>query len=294
MGYAVEGRPPARPGEEDAAAYRVVLPGYFKTMRQRLVAGRDFTQADRTGALPVVVVNRRLADRQWPAGAVGQRLVFEDTALTVVGVVADAAQSTLVDPAADEMYLPLAQRPLGSATRSPMTMVVRADASAPLLVPATAAVWAVNPSAAVYDGLTMRDVMADEIWRERLSACVGGLFAAVSLLLASVGITGVVRYAVTARWREFGVRLALGASRSHVVGLALADGLVPLAVGLCAGVVLLVATTRLIETLLVGVSPRDPLTLAGAAVVLVAVALAAAWRPAARAARVDPATALRV
>ena len=112
-------------------------------------------------------------------------------------------------------------------------------------------------------------------------------------MLAAVGITGIVRYAVTARWREFGVRLALGATRTHVIWLALADAVLPLAFGLGAGLVTLLAATRLIETLLVGVSPRDPVTLTGAALVLIVVALLAAWRPAARAAGVDPAMALR-
>ena len=294
LGYAVEGRPPARPGEEHGAAYRVVLPGYFNTMGQRVIAGREFTDADREGATPVVAVNRRLAERQWPGGAIGRRLLFEGTVLTVVAVVADVAQATLVDPIADEMYLPLAQRPLGSATRSPMTLVVRASTGAPLLPSMTSAVWAVNRGAAVYDGISMRDVMADEIWRERLSAYIGTLFAVVALVLASVGITGIVRYTVAARWREFGVRLALGATGGHVVWLALVDAVVPLVFGLCAGLALLAATTRLVETMLVGVSARDPVTIGGAALVLTTVALLAAWRPATRAARVDPATALRV
>ncbi len=293
LGYAVEGRPPARPGEQPGAAYRVILPGYFKTMGQRIVAGRDFIAADRQGSLPVVIVNRRLADRQWPQGALGQRLIFEGASLTVIGVAADVAQSTLVDPVDDEMYVPLAQRPLGSATRSPMTLVVRTAREASVLSSMTSAVWAVNRSAAVYDGTTMQDVMAGEIWRERLSASIGGIFAGVALLLAAVGITGIVRYAVTARWREFGVRVALGATRTHVIWLALADAVLPLAFGLGAGLVALLAATRLIETLLVGVSPRDPVTLGGAALVLIVVALLAAWRPAARAARVDPAMALR-
>jgi putative ABC transport system permease protein len=293
LGYAVEGRPPARPGERPGAAYRVVLPGYFKTMGQALVAGRDFTAADREGSLAVVIVNRRLADRQWPQGALGQRLIFEGATLTVIGVVGAVAQSTLVDPIGDEMYLPLAQRPLGSATRSPMTLVVRTAREGSVLPSMASAVWAVNRGAAVYDGTTMDDVMADEIWRQRLSASVGGIFAGVALLLAAVGITGIVRYAVTARWREFGVRLALGATRTHVIWLALADAVLPLAFGLGAGLVTLLAATRLIETLLVGVSPRDPVTLTGAALVLIVVALLAAWRPAARAAGVDPAMALR-
>ena len=112
LGYAVEGRPPAAPGEEDGAAYRVVLPRYFATVGQAIRAGRDFTSADRAGSVPVVIVNQHLADRQWPGqSALGRRLRFGDDLLTVVGVVADVPQATLVEPIDDEMYLPLAQRP---------------------------------------------------------------------------------------------------------------------------------------------------------------------------------------
>jgi predicted permease len=294
LDYSVDGRPPAAPGREDAAAYRVVLPRYFATMAQPIREGRDFTEADRAGAVPVVIVNERLARRQWPGeSAVGRRLRFRDELLTVIGVVADVPQATLVDPIEDEIYLPLAQRPIQSATRMPMTIVVRMAAEADAFGPLRAAAWALDRQAAVYDSLAVADALAGEMWRERLGARVGGLFAGVALLLAAVGIAGVVRYAVTRRWREFGVRLALGATRRHVVGLALGEAAGPILGGLVAGLALVLATARLLTSLLVGVSPHDPLALGGAAAVLLAAALAAAWRPAARASRVDPGIALR-
>lgn len=291
LSYAVDGRPPAAPGQEDAAAYRVVLPGYFDTMRQPMRAGRDFTDADRAGA---VIVNEHLARRQWPGGqAIGQRIRFDGAVLTVVGVVADVPQATLVDPIEDEIYLPLAQRPIQSATRSPMTMVVRAGADIDLAGPLRAAVWDLDRQAAVYDVVALGEVVASEMWRERLGARVGGLFASVAVVLAVLGIAGVVRYGVTRRWREFGIRCALGATRRHVVALAMREAAAPVVCGLVAGVALVLAAGRLVAALLVGVTPHDPMALAGTALGLLAAALLASWRPAVRASRVDPGMTLR-
>ena len=294
LAYAVAGRPEAPPGEAPRAAYRVVLPGYFRTMKLPLLSGRDFTEVDREAAVPVAIVNRTLAERQWPGrSAIGQRLRFEDRMLTVIGVAADAAQSTLVDPVGDELYLPLAQRPLGSATRSPMTLVARTRGDVPVLGAMRVAVWNGDARAAAYDGLAMHDVLVDELWRQRLGARVGGLFALAAVLLAALGIAGVVGYTVAQRWREFGVRLALGATRRHVVALALVEAAIPLAAGLAAGLGLALAQGRLISGLLAGVHPEDPLTLLFTAALITGVGLLAAWRPASRASRVDPASALR-
>ncbi len=269
LGYAVDGRPPAAPGEEDGAAYRVVLPRYFATAGQAIRAGRDFTSADRAGSVPVAIVNQHLADRQWPGqGAIGRRLRFGDDLLTVVGVVADVPQSTLVEPIEDELYLPLAQRPPQSATRSPMTLVVRTATDAPMFRALADAVWSLDRQAAVYDGMTLADVLDAETWRERLGARVGAIFAAVALLLAAVGISSVVRYAVTRRWREFGVRLALGATRGHVVSLAVREAAVPVVAGLAMGIVLVLLTARLLASLLVGVAPHDPVTIVASALTL--------------------------
>ena len=262
LGYAVEGRPPAAPGEEDGAAYRVVLPRYFATAGQALLDGRDFTSTDRAGSVPVAIVNRRLADRQWPGqSALGRRVRFADEWRTIVGVVADVPQATLVEPIEDEVYLPLAQRPPASATRSPMTLIVRTATDAPLFPALRDAVWALDRQAAVYDGMTLSDVVAAETWRERLAARVGAVFAGVALLLAAVGIASVVRYAVTRRWREFGVRRALGATRAHVVTLAVGEAAMPVVAGLVTGIVLVLITARLLSSLLVGVAPHDPLTI---------------------------------
>jgi hypothetical protein len=271
-----------------------VLPRYFSTAGQAVRAGRDFTAADRTGSVPVAIVNQHLADRQWPGqDAVGRRLRFGDDLLTIVGVVANVPQATLVEPIEDELYLPLAQRPTQSAARSPMTLVVRTATDAPLFPALREAVWGLDRQAAVYDGMTLADVLAAETWRERLGAHVGATFAAVALLLAAVGISSVVRHAVTRRWREFGVRLALGATGKHVVSLAVREAAAPVIAGLIAGIVLVLLTARLLTSLLAGIEPHDPVTILASAVTLLLVSVLAAWRPAARAARVDPGVALR-
>jgi putative ABC transport system permease protein len=294
LGFQVEGAPPAQPGEGPRAAYRVVLPGYFGAMRQPLLRGRAFDDSDRSGSLPVVIVNARLAGRHWPDGdPVGRRLRLGDEWLTVVGVVGDVPQATLVDPIEDEVYLPLAQRQIQAAARMPMTLVLRTDASVAVDSTVRETVWRLDRQAAVYDSAAFDDVLAAETWRERLGATTSAVFASVALLLAAVGVSSVVAYAVTRRWREFGVRLALGAQSRQVVSLAVREAAVPVVVGLAAGLGLVLAASRVLSSVLVGVSATDPLAIGLAATTLLAVTLAAAWRPARRATRVDPGIALR-
>ena len=294
LGYQVEGVPPPRPGDEPRAAYRVVMPGYFAAMRQPVLRGRAFDASDRSGAQPVVVVNARLAGRHWPDGdAIGRRLRLGDDWLTVIGIVGNVPQATLVDPVEDEVYLPLAQRQIQAAARMPMTLVVRTDADIAIQTTVREAVWRLDRQAAVYDGITIDEVLASETWRERLGATTSGVFACVALVLAAVGVSSVVAYAVTRRWREFGVRLALGAQSRQIVALAVREAAVPVVVGLGAGLALVLTASRALSSVLVGVSATDPLAVGLAAAVLLAVTLAAAWRPAWRATRVDPGIVLR-
>lgn len=294
LGFQVEGAPPSQPGEGPRAAYRVVLPGYFTAMRQPVLRGRTFDHSDRSGSLPVVIVNARLARRHWPGeDPLGRRLRLGEDWLTVVGIVGDVPQATLVDPLEDEVYLPLAQRQIQAAARMPMTLVIKTASSGAIDGTVREAVWRLDRQAAVYDSLTIADVLAAETWRERLGAAVSGIFAAVALILAAVGVSSVVAYGVTRRWREFGVRLALGAQSRQVVSLAVREAAVPVVVGLGAGLGLVLAASHGLSSVLVGVSATDPLAIALAATTLLTVTLAAAWRPARRATRVDPGTALR-
>jgi putative ABC transport system permease protein len=294
LGYQVEGAPLPRPGDEPRAAYRVVMPGYFSTVRQDVRSGRALEATDRAGSLPVVVVNERLARRQWPdANAVGKRIRLGDEWLTVVGVVGDVPQSTLVDPVEDEVYLPLAQRQIQAAARMPMTIVVRTVSDVPVQAAVRDAVWRLDGQAAVYDGVTVDDVLAAETWRERLAATLSSTFALVALFLAAVGISSVVGYAVTRRRREFGLRLALGATNRDVVGLAVREAAVPVIAGLAIGSAIVLAASRGVSRVVEGAGAADPIALALAALALLGVALAAAWRPASRAARIDPGASLR-
>lgn len=294
LGYQVEGAPLPRPGDEPRAAYRVVMPGYFSTVRQDVRSGRALEATDRAGSLPVVVVNERLARRQWPDGhAVGKRIRLGDEWLTVVGVVGDVPQSTLVDPVDDEVYLPLAQRQIQAAARMPMTIVVRTVSDVPVQAAVRDAVWRLDGQAAVYDGVTVDDVLAAETWRERLAATLSSTFALVALFLAAVGISSVVGYAVTRRRREFGLRLALGATNRDVVGLAVREAAVPVIAGLAIGSAIVLAASRGVSRVVEGAGAADPIALALAALALLGVALAAAWRPASRAARIDPGASLR-
>ena len=301
LSYAVGGQPAPRPGEEPHAAYRVVTPGYFHAMGQSVLSGRDFDSRDDEGGAPVAVVNATLARRWWPnAPAIGQRLTFSpqhdgDPPRRIVAVVADVLQAGLTTAPMDEIYLPLAQRPEGDPGHAAMTLVVRVGGSSPAsLFPAVRdVIRRAEPQAATYEALTLDEVMDREVWRERLAADLTSAFAVVALLLAALGIQGIVSHAVSSRVREFGVRLALGASPSSLPRLAMREALSPVICGLGAGLLMALAAGRLMTSLLVGVGVSDPLVLGVTVGALAAASAFAAWRPASRIAQLDPSAALR-
>jgi putative ABC transport system permease protein len=298
--YIVEGQPLPDPGAEPRAVYRVVSPGYFRALAQPLVAGRDFDGHDQANGLQVAIVNKSLAARWWPnRHALGARLAFTSSGsppayLTTVGVVGNVLQGELTGEGADEIYVPLAQRPGDDPSRAAMTIVARTDGDAGGLLPLLRdAVWAENRQAAVYEAITLDEVLDREVWRERLAADLVSVFALVALTLAAVGIHGILAYTVSQRTREFGLRLALGATGRSIRTLAAQETALPVALGVIAGVVLALGVGRAVEHLLVGTRPADPWVLTATVVLLITTAAVAAWRPAARAARVDPAVALR-
>jgi predicted permease len=298
--YRIEGRAAPEPGAEPAAVYRVVSPGYFRAIAQPLIAGRDFEDRDAPGGVQVAIVNRALAARWWPDGnALGARLAFasEDgppVYMTIVGIAGNVLQRELTSDAAEEIYVPLAQRPGDSASRSPMTIVARTNGDAGSVLPLVRdAVWAEDKQAAVYEAITLPQVLDRELWRERLAADLVAVFALAALTLAAVGIQGILAYTVSQRRREFGLRLALGASAQSIRALAARDAVVPVTAGLVSGVLLALGAGRALERLLVGTSPHDPLVIGGTVGILAAAGALAAWRPAARAAAVDPVIALR-
>jgi putative ABC transport system permease protein len=291
-----EGRPEPRPGDESSATWRLVRTGYFSTMRLRL-RGRDFDSRDRPDGLPVCIVNETMARRHWPGqDPIGRRVgvgTSDRRWLTVVGVSADARQSEWTGSVPEEIYAPYAQHAteFGSAE---LSFVVR-TAGDPLEL-ATAvqrAVWSVDSSVPISGTATMDRVIVDRLWRSRVTALLLGVFAAVALVLAALGVYGVSAYSTSRRTREIGIRVALGARPSQVVSLALGETLAPILGGLAVGCGVALALARLAASLLYGVGPGDPITFVAAAVALGVIALAAAWLPARRASRIDPAVVLR-
>lgn len=308
--FHVEGRPIPRPGEVPAATYRVVFPGYFRTMRIPILRGRGITEQDNSNAPAVVVINQWMADRWWPGeDPVGKRITLGDPEhpvwLTVAGVSKNDVQHDWVAPPSEEIFLPYLQTAEymdGSSSHvSYMTLVVRADCApsghacdpAALAPAIRGAVWSFDRSLPVSDVQTMEQAVARSTAEPRFTLLVLAAFAGVALFLAAVGIYGVMSYSVSRRTHEIGLRMALGADRGdvlrRVVGQAMMLTLMGSAVGL-AGALLL---TRLMSGLLYRVHSTDPLTFVAVAFLLACVALVASYVPARRATRIDPVEALR-
>jgi len=293
-GFLIEGRPEPPPGQGNDGRYRVCSPRYFEALGIRLLRGRAFTEQDRAGAAPVVIVNETLARQHWPnEDAVGNRIRFtgdpaQNLWMTIVGVTRDV-KHTLDTEVKPEYYLPHAQ----DAWRS-MSLVARAKGEPMALAPAIRReALALDKDQPVFLIRTMEQVRAQSVLVQRFAAIALGLFAALALVLAVVGIYGVMSYAVAARTHELGIRLALGARPVDVLMLALKQGLTLTLVGVAIGLAVAFALTRLMSKLLFDVSVTDPLTFVGTALLLTFVALLACWIPARRATKVDPMTALR-
>jgi predicted permease len=294
LGYAIEGRPAPPPGEGLGAVYRVVRTGYFETMQLPLDRGRDFTAQDNDKSPAVIIVNEALARRHWPdADPVGQRIVFENQKMTIVGVVKNARQSDWTSEPGEEMYLPYLQRPNSMGLKQ-LTFVVRTRTDPESLSgPVQRQIWSIDRSLPVSHLMTMDQVIADKLWRSRLSTLLLGIFAAIALILAAVGIYGVISYSVRQRTQEIGIRMALGAVSADVLKLTMVASMKPVLAGIVAGWALALVVSRLIVTLLYRVPAADPYTFGAVTLVLQLSALLAAYLPARRATKVDPLIALR-
>ncbi|MGH7647737.1 MAG: ADOP family duplicated permease, partial [Gemmatimonadaceae bacterium] len=306
----VEGRPVPRRGDELTGVYRVTMPGYFKTMRLPLARGRDFTDGDRDGAPGVVIVNENVAEKVWPGqDPIGKRITLDrpDSApqwLTVVGESRNAAVDQIDDRGDLELYVPYAQQDVGPAASgifTYMTLVLRvacarpddrcnAGRAAPRM---RAGIASIDPHVPVTSIQTMDGVVASATARDRFYLVLMSVFAAVALVLATVGIYGVTSYAVSRRTHEIGLRIALGASPAALLRDVIGEGMAMAFVGAAVGLVGSLALTRLLADVLYGVSAHDPITFAAAALVLSVVALGATYVPARRATRVAPLAALR-
>ncbi|HXU69647.1 MAG TPA: ABC transporter permease [Polyangia bacterium] len=274
---------------------RQVTPGYFETLGVRLVRGRFFAASDDAQAPPVVVVNETLARRYWPnEDPIGKRLkLHHDTTpawATVVGVAGDVRGFGLDEPAHGELFLPYAQM----RDSSGMTVVVRSDGDAKALAAsARAAMAELDATQPIYDVQPMSELVASSLAQRKFALVLMLLFAGAALLLTAVGIYGVMSYTVAQRTQEIGIRVALGAQPSSVLRMVIGDGMRLCAIGLGIGLGAALGLTRLLASLLYGVSTSDGLTYAAIAGVLAGVALVAIAIPARRATRVDPMLALR-
>jgi putative ABC transport system permease protein len=295
-GITIEGRTEDSPAAAPNADSYAVRPDYFTTMGIRLLSGRVFSDRDGTGAPPVAIVGKTMADALWPgADPLGQRIRVaggpDNPFRTIVGVVSDTRHYGLHLPATLQVYVPHAQ------THYPqpfVAMVVRA-AGDPLALATVVreVVRDIDPLQPVSKIRSYEGIVAESMATRRFTLVLLGLFAGTALVLAIVGLYGAVSYVVTQRQREIGVRVALGASTRQISRLVLRLGMTPAAVGVIAGVALSVGVARAIESMLYGTSPVDRATFAVVIVVMMASALAACLLPARRAAAVDPAVTLK-
>jgi len=301
-GVRIRGRGPDGLGERGPAPdWIVVSRGYFETMRIPVRSGRLFDDTDRPGTQQAVVISQAFADRHWPDGdALGAQLRMTtdlDTLWrTVVGIVGDVRQTSLDTEPRPTMYLPHAQFPNSDPTTrfGLLTLVLRTSASPEGLAPAArSVVRALDPGVAMANPRTMSEVTSAATASQSFQGLVLGVFAAMGLALVLVGVYGVTSYLVARRTRELGIRLALGATPGRVRGLVLREGLAMTGLGVAIGLGAAFGLSRLLESLLYGVSTRDPLTFVVVPALLAATALLSAGVPARRAARVDPVEALR-
>jgi putative ABC transport system permease protein len=279
-------------GKDPIIAFRQVDPGYFEAVETPLLRGRVFTEKDISGGLPVIVVNQTTATRYWPGqDPIGKHLANSRDMVQreVVGVVADVKFGGLNAANTEEMYLPVAQAPWPT-----MTLVVRSNANPqPLVTAVRAKIAESDPDLPVTGILSMEEVVSTSVAQPRMIMQFVGVFAGFALLLAVIGIYGVMAYTVTARKQEMGIRVALGARPADILRLVVGQGMRMTLIGVALGVVVSLALTRLLASLLFGVQATDPLVFSAAALVLVAAALVACYIPAHRATRVDPIVVLR-
>ncbi|HEU5182192.1 MAG TPA: ABC transporter permease [Candidatus Polarisedimenticolia bacterium] len=297
--FNVKGKPPGSPKDFTAAGYRAVTPGYFEALGVPLLRGRHLTAADRDGRGSVVLVNATMAKTYFPGvNPLGQWIQLGATPeaevpwMEVVGVVGDVRQGLALDPQA-EMYLPFRQADQLLPVFQ-LSLVLRSAGEPLAQVQALrSAVAEIDPDQPLVKVRTMEENMAASVAQPRFRTWLIGIFAGIALALAAVGIYGVMSYTVTQRTSEIGVRVTLGARPVEIFRIIVGQGLRLACIGVGFGLAAALAATRLLESFLFGVSAYDPWTLAGVAILLVLVSLAACLLPARRATRMDPVAALR-
>ena len=292
--YLVEGEPEPAPGQEHDGRYRVATPDYFRSMDISVLRGRGFTEHDKADTVRVVVVNETLARKHWPGqDPLGRRIRFygpldEAPWMEVVGVVKDVKHE-LDNPVTPEYYLPHAQDPWNA-----MVLVARTSVAPALLSGALRQqVWAIDKDQPVFDLRTMREVRSMSVALYSFSSVMLGIFASIALVLAAIGIYGVMAFAVTQRTQEIGIRMALGARTADVLKLVVRHGMKLALIGIVIGLAGSWALTRFLKQLLFGVEATDLLTFSLVSLCLLVAAFVACYLPARRATKVDPMVALR-
>ena len=293
---AVEGIPDPPPDQWPDVIYRAIGPGYFSTMGIPLIRGHDFTDQDRADSKKVVVISEKTAEHYWPGeDPIGKRVKPDATNSDVpwrevIGVVKDVRQNDFIAQPKMQMYFNYRQ--LKDLAANALIVRTSVDPMS-LATPVRNSIWAVDKDQPVADVDTMDHIVSAAIARQRFSMLLLGIFAASALMLAAVGIYGVMSYSVTQRTHEIGIRMALGARRADVLQMTIKQGLKLVSVGMILGLVAAFLLTRILTSLLFGVSATDPITFIGISLVLLAVAILASYIPALRATKVDPIIALR-
>lgn len=294
ISFNIAGRPPYRPGEELAADDTTVSPNYFRTMNIALLRGRDFTEQDTLNSPHVIIVSNSFVRRFFPGeDPLGKQILMDGDGQPpreIVGVVNDVRRNGLDVDVEPEMYVSQWQTP-----ERRLNVMLKTDAPNPaqLTQAARQAVREFDPNQIIWRIQTLDEMLSKSVAPRRFNMMLLGVFAGVALVLAAVGLYGVMSYSVNWRTNEIGIRMALGARASNVIGLVLREGMIMTLIGLALGLAGALALSRLLTTLLYGVSPRDPFTFAGVSIVLLLVALVACLIPAMRATKVDPLVALR-
>jgi putative ABC transport system permease protein len=296
IGFSIEGRPAQKPGERFGANCRLISSGYFATMGIPLLKGRyPDERDDRQGAAEnpsVIIINEIMASRYFGSeDPIGKRLIIhggrEDHTFEIVGIVGNISHYSLGSQMASEMYIPIMQN-------NAMNLVVRTRTEPAMVRQAIkSSLLSIDKDQPVANIRTMEQVVSNSVAQPRFRTTILGVFAAAALILAAVGIYGVMAYSVTQRTHEIGIRMALGAQRRDVFRLVIGEAMKIALIGILFGLAGAFALTRLVESLLFGISSKDPVTYAGVSVLMIAVVLAASYFPARRAIKIDPMVALR-
>ena len=293
LSFTIEGRPPAGPNQEPSANHRVISPDYFKAMGIPLLRGRSFAPEDREKSPMVAIVDQKFVDRYFPdQDPIGKGLDIgngTDGFYKIVGVVGSVLQDALDGKPSPTMYIPYTQDVFSS-----MWVVVRAKGEpTQLSAAARQAVRDIDGALPAFAMTPLADVVSESIAQRRFSMLLIGVFGAIALVLAAVGLYGVVSYSVSQRTQEIGLRMAIGAGRRDVLRLVVGGGMKLAAIGVVIGVAGALALSKVIATMLFELTPMDLVSYSGTVMVLLAVAMVACYVPARRAMRVDPIIALR-